>query len=343
MKRIYYYLVFLMLIALTQSSCSESKSSNNGNNKVILVETQTLMPSTFYEYLDITGTVKARNQINVIAEEGGLLLKVNKDKGKLVRRGDTLAILEHKVIKAAYNEAKAAVKQAELGFNSNQVLYTRKAISENDYLASKYNLDRVQAAYDLAKARYDKLFITAPLSGLINNRYYDNGAYVMPMTPLFELIDNDRVKIEAGVAARFLGDIRVGTPATLLFDAYPGLVKDAVVTFVSNSIDPVNRTFTIEIELDNADKLMVPQMIANLRLLRKVFENEIVVPIDAMLNSEQGQYVYLHENNQARLKMVDILAIYGDSVLVRGLETNQQLIVLGQQDLSDGEVIEVRN
>lgn len=335
--------MLLILVALTQNYCSESKSANNGSNKVTLVETRTLKPSPFFEYIDITGTVKARNQINIIAEEGGLLRKVNKNKGTMVRRGDTLAVLEQKVITAAYNEAKAALKQAELTFNSNRVLFDRKAISENDYLASKYNLDRVQSAYDLAKARYDKLFITAPLSGLINNRYYDDGAYVMPMTPLFELIDNERVKIEAGVAARFFGDIRVGTPVILTFDAYPGVVKDAQVNFVSKSIDPLNRTFTIEVELDNSDQLMVTEMIANVRLLRRVYENEIVIPIDALMNSEQGQYVYLNENNLARRKGIDILAIYGDSVLVKGLETNQQLIVFGQQDLSDGEVIEVRN
>lgn len=338
-------IISLILISSFQYYCSDGQTAEDETTEssAIVVKTMSLEPTSFYEYLEITGTVKARNQIKIIGEEGGLLKTVRKDKGNYAKKGDTLAVLENKVLEAAYKEARAGLKQVELGYTSSKVLFSKKAISENEFLASKYNLDRAEAAYDLARARYNKLFITAPISGLVNDRYYDFGAYIMPMTPLFELIDNDKIKIEAGVAERFISDIDLNTPVTLTFDAYENLLIESKVSFVSRSVDPASRTFKIEVELDNKDKKFAPEMISNLKLLRKAFENEIVIPIDALLSSEAGRFVFINDNNNARQMKVAILAIHEDSVLVTGLQNKQQLIVLGQQDLSDGASIRTMN
>ena len=216
-------MITLTLLSMVIMACSgdNTAAEESGRSDAVYVKTVRLEPTSFYEYLEITGTVKARNQIKIIGEEGGLLKTVRKDKGSYARSGDTLAVLENRVLEASYKEAKAGLQQAELNHNSSKVLFSKKAISENEFLASQYTMDRARAAYDFTRARYDKLFIVAPISGRVNDRYYDFGAYIMPMTPVFELIDNGKVKVEAGVAERFISDIGMNFfPPSLRFVAF---------------------------------------------------------------------------------------------------------------------------
>jgi len=335
----------ISLFAVVFLSSTKKTSANNEAPVISVtpVKAQMLELKPFSEYLEITGTVKAHNQIDVIVEEPGILKNIIKDNGSYVSAGDTLAILNNLIIQASYREAAAVLKQGKLELDSKKVLFDKKAIPENEYLAAQYNYDRALAGYELAKARVGKLAITAPHKGVVNDRYYDLGAYATPLSPIFNLIDNNTMKITAGVAERFLRDVKKGTPVEISFDAFPELNLTSAVHYVYNSIDPASRTFQIEIEIANNNRILKPEMIANLKLERRKYENQIVIPIDAVIDSEDGRYVYLVKDNQAQKSFVDIRAIHEDSVLVDGLAPQENLIVLGQHDLTDGDSIEIIN
>jgi len=338
--------LIILGLAIFLLQCSGGESADQIKEvirKQVPVKTVTLKPRPFAEYLNLTGTVKARNQIKIMIEESGILKKILKDKGQTVQAGDTLAILENEVLRASYKQAHAALKQAQIDFQSKKVLYAQKAISEIEYLSSKYALERAQAVLDLARARHKKLFITAPIPGFVNARYYDKGAFAIPATPIFDLIDNQTVKIEAGVAERFLSDISIGIPVKITFDAYPDMAIESTVKFVSQSIDPLTRTFKIEIEIPNPQRKLAPEMIANLQLLRHKYENRIVIPLDVLIESEKGRYVFVDSSGVARKVPVQLVSIYRDSVLVDGLKPNQNLVIVGHQELSDGDILLVQN
>jgi membrane fusion protein (multidrug efflux system) len=345
MKKVYIFVTALLLSSFSLQ-CSKEGSASQENNvaKGIPVQVMELKPRPFSEYLQITGTLEARNRIKIMAEEAGNLQKIVRDKGSVVRAGDTLAIIENKIIQASYNEAKAALNQSELDYSTKNVLYSKKAISENEYLAAKYGLERAKASYELNKARYSKLYITAPLNGYVNDRMNDLGAYVLPATPMFDFIDNATMKIIAGVAERFISDIRIGTPAIITFDAFPDTTIESTVVYVNKSIDEESRTFQIEIKIPNPERKLAPQMIANIRLLRRSYENQIVIPLDAVIESEDGRYVFVASPEKtARKVSLELLAIYEDSVLVQGLTADEDLIVVGQQELTEGDPLIIQN
>lgn len=337
-------IILMFLASLTFMQCSQEGNAEGTAEKAeksTPVRTMVLQPQSFANYLTVTGTVNARNHINIIVEEGGILRKIIIDKGRHAAKGDTLAVLENKVLEAGYHQAKAAMQQAELDHRSKKVLFEKRAISENEYLNAKYGLDAAQAAYEMAKVRYQKLFMVSPLKGLVNNRYYDLGAYANPMTPIFEFIDNDYMKIRAGVAERFLGDIHLGTPVEITFDAYTDMKIEGQINFISRSIDPQNRTVEIEVEIPNRDGRLAPNMIANVKILRQSFKDRIVVPLDALIESEQGWYVFVANSDRAKKVFVSKDAVYESQVLVDGLEPGQNLVVVGHHNLSDGDLLEV--
>ncbi len=333
MKQLFIALAGLLLVACS----SEPSKTPSSESKGIPVRTIQLEHRAFSDYIQLTGTVQANKKIDIVAEEGGVLQTIEKDRGAFVRKGDTLAVLENKVLEAANQEAHAALKLAELQLNSKQVLIDKKAISENEYLASKYALERARANFNLTQARLNKLTIVAPFTGHIERRSLDPGAYVTPMSPLYQFVEKSRVKITAGVAERFLKDIRVGSPVTIRFDAFPEVVLEKRVSFVYGTVDPESRTFEIEIQIDNPKGQLAPDMMADLNIQRRTFRDQIVIPMDAIVQSEEGRFVFTVNQNLAKRHPIEIIAVHDDSVLIDGLHIGDQLIVTGQQDLSDND------
>jgi membrane fusion protein (multidrug efflux system) len=340
-----YALAAAAAAAVILASCEKGQPAAQATTErpAVPVETVTLEGRPFESYLQVTGTVKARSLIQVVAEEGGILREIRTDKGQPAEANAVLARLENQALNAALAQAVAALRQAELDASSRKVLFEKKAIPENEYLASGFALDAARASSDLARTRADKLTIRAPIGGLVNARFVDLGAYVTPMSPVFELIDLERVRIVAGVAERHMSSVAVGTPARVTFDAYPLLAVDARVSYVSRKIDPANRTFDVEIEIANPDRKLAPDMVANVRIRSESLANRIVVPIDALVESEDGWHVFVEEGSRARKVKVTKLDVYQDSVLVDGLESGQRLITTGQQSLTDGDAVAVTN
>ncbi len=337
-------ITLFILSLIVMSQCTDKKSMAETVQPKVkgqLVQVMDVANSSYTEYIETTGAVEAANNIQVVAEESGLFKRLLKDKGSRVQKGDTLAILENKMIEAAFKEASAMLKQAQLDFNSNQVLYGKKAISENDFLRSQYALESAKARYQLAKTRFDKLFIVTPISGIVDARYFDTGAYIMPMSPVFKVLNLNKVKIKAGIAERFFKDISRQRRVEITFDALPQVTLTHNIDFKSNFIDPLNRTFQIEIDLPNANGLLVPNMVANLKIERLVVSDQIVIPLDAIVSNEKGNFVFVVNGEKAQQVAVDILSINGNQALVKGLELGQQLIVKGQENLADGSLIEI--
>jgi multidrug efflux pump subunit AcrA (membrane-fusion protein) len=111
----------------------------------------------------------------------------------------------------------------------------------------------------------------------------------------------------------------------------------SAVTFVSRAIDPQTRTFDVEVEADNPQGRIAPAMVANVRLTHQALENQIVVPLDALVETDKGWFVFVEENLKARRVPVKQIAVNDTVVMVEGLQPGQKVIVVGQRSLSDGD------
>ncbi|GAB4168995.1 MAG: efflux RND transporter periplasmic adaptor subunit [Calditrichia bacterium] len=341
MKRLLWISLLMLIPGIFLNSCSDVNEAKSLNKQYTPVKIQILEEQPFNDYLRVTGTAKAIKEIQLVAEESGILKKVIRDKGSFVRKGDTLAVLENKIVVSQYQQAKAMLKQAELDFKAKSTLYEKKAISELEYLSSQYGLEAAQANYQLAKARYDKLTIVATISGLVNERYVDEGQYLTPMSPIFEIIDKRTIKMRSGVAERFFDEIKVGTPVTVTFDAFPGLKIESKVTYKSNRIDPLSRTFIVETEFPNPDNKISSEVVANVSILKKAYTNKIIVPQDVVLESEKGFSVFLENNNVVKRVPVEVENIIRDSMVISGLNPGDHLVVLGHRNIADNDTVEV--
>jgi RND family efflux transporter MFP subunit len=341
-------LSFCLTLALVSLRCSDEAEGQNGIadesfDSATDVKVITVMPQSFDDYIEVTGKVKADIASTVSSEEQGVLQAFLKDKGSKVRKNQVVVVLDSESLQAQFDEAEANYLLSKATFERQKNLYEDKVISEQKYLEHKFSLDRDKARYDNLKAHLDNTEIRTPVSGHIDQKFAEVGELVMPGTPLFSVVKTDIVKIEAGVPESYVRNIQLGSKSTITFDVLPGTEFEAPVTFVGPSISNLSRTFPIEIELKNDTEMLKPEMFANIRIQKAHLEDVVVIPRDAIIETETGKYAFVVNDGAAKRRAVKIGAAFNNMVWIEeGIVAGEQLIVVGHRDLVDGEQVAIR-
>jgi len=151
------------------------------------------------------------------------------------------------------------------------------------------------------------------------------------------------VKVQAGIPERYIGDFKIGNDVSIKFDALPGKIFKGNINFISPEASVSVRTFLAEIIVDNSEGLLKSGIMGDARILRKVHEQAIMIPFNAMIETQHGRIVFLaSQDNTAEERPVEI----GNSnetmtFVTAGLNPGDRLIVKGQQDLVNGERINI--
>ena len=337
------------LAVLATAGCSERGSAANEaaaeqETRAVNVVTRVVEPGEFINHLRLVGEVKPVRRVVVSIEATGLIKQIEVEKGESVEQNAVLARLDDELLQAAEDEARAAVNASGLTLRNQKRLLEQKALAESVYLDTRYRHDMDLARHRQARTYLGKTVIRAPISGVVDSRMMEVGELATPGREFMELVDVNRVKIEAGAPERHLKYVTKGTRATLTFPAYPDAAVEAVITYIGTTLDPDSRTLPIEITLDNPDHRLKPEMAVTIRVVKDNIPEAIVIPQDAVIDTDQGRIVFLADRNVARSVPVALGSTSGDQVLVtNGLATGDTLIVVGHRNLVNGETIQVRN
>ncbi len=346
LKHLTSILIVLAFIIFHLNCGGDNNGENDSNNGVpenfTDVKVLTIKPANFEDFIEVTGTVRADIAATISSEEMGVIEKFLKDKGDRVKKGEVIAKLESKTLQASHDEAKASYLLSEATFKRQANLYQDKVISEQRYLEYKYSLDRDLARYENINARLEKTKIKSPIFGIIDDRLAEVGELSLPGTPLFKIVKIDVVKIIASVPERFITDVKNGSLTLITFDVLPDVEFEGRVSFVGPSIIASTRTFPIEIKLQNTDGQLKPEMFANIKIKKAQLDGVVVIPRDAIIETETGKFVFINQGNLASKREVKIGASYNNRIWIsNGIKHGDELIVVGHRDLVDGERIAV--
>lgn len=358
-------LVALMVTPLVLAGCGgangaeEPTATGDTARRSLRVETLVLQPTTFEDVIELTGTVESMNDATLSAQTAGTV-EYLAPLGRRLAKGDVVAQLDQALIKAALQQAQARVEAAqaqlewdEYNFERQEKLYRDSIISALEFQTaqtqlsqSTASLHQAQAARAQAQGQLDYTTIKAPFSGTVEAHLVDQSEQVAPGIPVARVVSTRRVKVTVGVPERYAGDINVGTPVQLDFQAYRGQARTGRVTFAGSAIDAGNRTFPVEIEIGNADGRLKPEMIAQVYVTREQFDSVLVVPRAAVLRDEEGINVFVVEEQDgvatARLLPVTLGSSYAGRVIIEeGLEPNTEVVVLGQTTITEGDALNV--
>src|SRR5438270_7920818 len=320
-----------------------------------------------------TADIQPYQQINVYSRVDGYIAKIHVDKGDFVKANQLLVEIDHTDDVHAVNRAKANLAAAradvirqEANIRNAKVTLERTRMLIKDQFISQQDVDNAQATYDVAIAQIESLraqvhqmevalqqaetnltysYIRAPFAGSISVRTLDAGAFVSGSPGststlsrgILVMQDITTVRVLVDVVEKDVSLVKIGQPAELRADAYPGRVFSGKVTRVVQALNPSTRTMTVEVDIPNPDRALKGGMYARVELLVGIHRDALQIPIDAVTRLETDQYVYVVQDGKAR-KVPVALGIQSDGLIevVTGLTGAETVIVSGKDLVTDG-------
>jgi len=351
MYKILKKIIVLTFLAAGLLSCNENggeEEATNGNGaRLVPVETVKVVDGTFDDYIRLTGTVEALEDATVSSETSGRVLSI-KDRGAYVQKGETIAQLDDRLIEAQYDAAKAAFDFARDTYERLESLYADSIVTTQDFDNARTQLDQARSQLNQAEKQLDDASISAPFTGRIESRMINTGELIGPGQPVARLVSAERVRIVTGIPERYTGEITEGSEVDIFLRALgTGAIKGNI-TYAGNVIDPETRTYAAEIEIDNPERLVKPDMIADLQIKRTTLKGVVLLPRTAVLRNEEGASVFRssQENGRkiAELISVETAAASGPFIqIVSGVEIGDEVVVSGMRTLSSGDELNVLN
>jgi membrane fusion protein (multidrug efflux system) len=332
-------LIFVMLSAAGLTSCKKEETAAVAQAvQPVNITVQTIKPSTMIDGIQVSGTVKAFEDVMMSPEDGGIVKEWRKKKGERVREGDIIVILKDEVIKASYEAADAQYKMAQLNVEKQQSVYEQQGISELQYKNMLYGRDAAKANADLMKARWERTQLRSPINGVVDYTMPSVGEMAPPGMPICRVVNTSTIKVQGEIPEMYSGMIRIGTPVSVTFDAVPGEQLNGKVSFVGSTVSAANRTMAVEILLPNPHGKLKPEMVAKVSLVKQRKTNAILVSENVVQLVDRDRHiVYVEKNGTAEERRVTIGGRQANLVeITSGLALGDKLVVTGYQKLVNG-------
>ncbi len=322
----------------------------------------TVRQSDFPIVLTGIGTVTALNTATVRSQVTGLLLDVPFKEGQFVKKGDLLAQIDPRTFQAQLDQAQAALARdqahlqnaqinlgryvplAKQGFAPEQQVATQQAMVAQQ----QATVQNDQAAVEYAKTELDYTKLVAPFDGVTGIRLLDVGNIIQPtnttglvvvtqlqpISVIFTLPMADIPAVQDALAKGPLETIAFSQDGKTQLDTGQLLLVD-------NQADPTSGTVRLKAIFPNQQRRLWPLTFVNVRLVTSVEHNGLTVPLDAIQQGPQGQFVFVvGQDHKVAMRPVSVReTLTGEALIDKGLSAGESVVVRGQYRLSQGTVV----
>ena len=336
--------VSVLLLAACQSEQQQETEADDDESPPIPVETG--QPTRGDVYATYTGTapIEAYAEADVIAKVHGEVRELLVEEGDKVVKGQILARLDCDRLRLELNESKANLQKLQRDYERNMDLKSKGLISEGDFEKIKFEMQALEASFNLASLELDYTQIRAPIDGVISERYIKLGNTISVGEPAFRVTGLDPLVAYLHVPEREYRHISAGQPVGIQIDAVPGDPIAALVSRVSPIVDPQTGTFKITVEMFDEERRIKPGMFGRISVVYDVHENALQIPRSAIVEETDTLSVFVVEDGLAVRKTVTTgFGNRGMIEVISGIEDGEQVVTVGQVSLKQDSKVTIIN
>ncbi len=330
-------------MAKLEKTVNESDTVSSGK-KVKIKTIETKKESVTHTF-KVTGVVEAVDFAYVTPEMNGQIQSIAVKEGDRVNKGQLLAKLNDKVMQNTKKELELALDLATTMYEKQKSLYEQGVGKELDYLTAKNQKESLEAKIKTLDSQISMSRIVAPFSGIVDKIYRKEGELAAPGQQFIDLVNLDKFEVEADVSEKYIPYIQKGAPVTVSFSAFPDIIQKTSINRTGNVINPANRTFIVEVVMNNVGGKIKPNMTADLTL-SDYSGTDILVPSEAVKTDKKGQFVFVVTQKDGK-SIAEKRYIKSDkhvdtqSIVSEGLSEKERVIVQGYNLVTNGtEVVE---
>lgn len=351
--------ILLTAAALSVAGCTTKAEAPKEKPRGIAVRTVTVESRDLDDALILTGSLRPRAQVQVVAEVSARLLRVLRDEGAPVEQDEVLAILDDTDYRLAHDRAKAALAVAEAN-RAHAIVERDRAdnllktggITDKDHLAVQVGLQvaeaqmgQVKAEAAIAAEQHSRCQIRAPFTGRIAKRFVDPGTFLTPGTAVFTIVDDSVLEFRAAVPSADYAKVRVGAPVDVTVEALGRAVKGKVAR-VTPLVEERTRSFEAFVEVPGG-KDLVGGLFARAVVRVGRVPGALVVPPAALIrdgNTPHAAQTFVVAAGKAERRSVGIGVEGAQAVQVTsGLAAGDVVVLDPPSALSSGAAVEIQN
>lgn len=202
------------------------------------------------------------------------------------------------------------------------------------------SLEQAQLSLESAKQRLDDKVVKATISGEVTSVDAEVGEMASGQSPLATVVAMNTVSLNVNLLQDHLDSFAVGDEIEVQVIGLEGTFK-GTVSYIS-SISSGSGLFTMEVEIDNSDKVIKPGMVASIVMEEVLEQDKLMVPTKAIIQKEGKSVVFIVQENKAVQKEVEVIRFNTELTAVAGdLKENDLVVISGQNLLNDGDLVKV--
>lgn len=355
----------LLILAVIATALLHSCSNNKVEQKNGLKENPVTVTVATPGNDDISGGINASGQVeavqtaNISTRVMGYITKVYVNIGDHVKQGQLVFTVNSTDILAKRAQTEAMIAQADASLQNAQKDYDRFTVLYNQQSASAKELDNVSLQYKAAKANLNAARqmrnevnaqlsytnVTAPFSGVVTQKMLDAGSMATPGMPVVTIEQSGGLQVSASVGESQIASIKQGGPAMLNIKSINKLITGKIIQ-ISQSSQSSGGQYIIKISIPESEKQQIYSgMYVNVNIPAKeplrnmeAGNNNILVPVESIINKDQLTGLYtISNNNTALLRWVRLGKNFGNKVeVLSGLAKNESFIVHADGRLYNG-------
>jgi RND family efflux transporter MFP subunit len=330
----------LLLATFILNGCGRKPTDVANSPPPVPVQTQVAESKNRVATEEDIGTVRAKLHAVIEAKVSGKIEQMLVVPGQQVTNGELLATIDAREIQAQYDQVLAVREQAASDLKRATDLLRQNVFSQSEFdnAQSKFRVADAAAVETKTLLGYTK--VTAPFAGVITRKNADVGDLAVPGKPLLELEDPRHLRLEADVPEALVDKIKLGDALAVRVDALQTNFT-GVVSEIAPSADTGSRTFVVKLDLPPVTGLRAGQFGRVAVPTGEV--SALRVPASAVIQRGQMELLFVVADNHAQLRIVKTGAHVGNEVeVVSGLNSGEQVVVSGADQLLDGQPVMVK-
>ena len=341
------------------ASPAAAKTSAPTALEFLASEVFTTEPAELRQVMQLTGTLRAVDQVTVKAKVAAEVRAVMVREGESVKVGQVVVKLDTSEYEARVaqargnlNNARAQLEIATKARDNNLALVEKGFISKNafdnsasQYAAAKASVDSAQGALDIVLKSLNDTVSRAPISGLVSVRHVQPGEKVAIDSRLLEIVNLQKLELEAAVPSSEISKVAIGQKVELRIE---GLAQrfDGKVVRINPATQAGSRSVPVYVQVANPQNLLRVGMFADGRLLLSSKASVVTLPQSAVRKVNDGSFVFAIVNNKIERLPITLgsTGLVGDDhhiEITSGLEFGAQVIRADMGNLTPGTPVRV--
>ncbi len=276
-------------------------------------------PAELRQVLQLSGSLRAVDLATVKAKVAGDVREILVREGEPVKAGQVVARMDAAEYDARVaqargnlNNARAQLAIAAQARDNNQALVDKGFISRNafdnsanQYEAARASVDAAQGALDLVSKSLNDTVLRAPISGLVSVRYAQPGEKLPIDSKLLDIVNLQKLELEAAVPASDIGQVAIGQPVELHLEGQSGRFAGKVVR-INPATQSGSRSVPVYVQIDNPQNQLRVGMFAEAQLVLASRTGVLTLPPGAVRSDGGSSYVFVIDGGKIGRRAVTL-------------------------------------